>query len=130
MDCHSNVSAGSLHWWILTTVTNIALTYLGMSSLPFDHCDDRLFIQVLILSLKDRGRSAGSMSALILTFWCATFAKEATVVYPEKLRKSLAQFRRQGGRIELPGWQEDLCDDDASITIVADSMNGHQVISS
>lgn len=79
-----------------------------------------------MLSLKDRGRSAGSMSSLMLTFWCATFAKEATVVYPDKLRKSLVLFRRQGGRIELPGWQED---DDANVTIVADSMNGHQVIS-
>ena len=81
-----------------------------------------------MLSLKDRGRSAGSMSSLILTFWCATFAKEATLVYPEKLRKSLALFRRQGGRIELPGWQDDPCDDDANVTIVADSINGHQVI--
>ncbi|XP_065896481.1 serine-rich adhesin for platelets-like isoform X2 [Dysidea avara] len=82
---------------------------------------------VLMLSLKDRGRSAGSMSSLILTFWCATFAKEATLVYPEKLRKSLALFRRQGGRIELPGWQDDPCDDDANVTIVADSINGHQI---
>jgi len=86
---------------------------------------DTLFTQVLMLSLKDRGRSSGSISSLVLTFWCATFAKEATVEYPDELRKSLVLFRRQGGRIELPGWQDEPSDED--ITVVADSINEQQV---
>ena len=77
-----------------------------------------------MLSLRDRGRHNNSLCSLMLTFWCATFAKEATLVYPEKLCDALKQFRHMGGRIELPGWP---CDE--VVTAVCDSLNGHVEVS-
>lgn len=78
-----------------------------------------------MLSLRDRGRFSNSLCSQMLTFWSATFAKEAILVYPEELRDALRQFRHMGGRIELPGW-EMLPDCDSSVvTVVADSLNGH-----
>lgn len=78
-----------------------------------------------MLSLRDRGRYNNSLCSQMLTFWCATFAKEATLVYPEELCDALRQFRHMGGRIELPGWPED----DKLVTVVADSLNGYVEVS-
>ena len=78
-----------------------------------------------MLSLRDRGRHNNSLCSQMLTFWCATFAKEATLMYPEELRDALRQFRHMGGRIELPGWPES----DKNVTVVADSLNGHIEVS-
>lgn len=72
-----------------------------------------------MLSLRDRGRFTNSVCSLMLTFWCATFAKEATLVYPDELRDALRQFRQRGGRIELPGWKPE-----DEVTVVEDSLNG------
>ena len=74
-----------------------------------------------MLSLRDRGRHSNSLCSQMLTFWYTTFAKEASLVYPEELCDALKQFRLMGGRIELPGWPES----DKNITVVADSLNGH-----
>ena len=79
-----------------------------------------------MLSLRDKGRFNNSLCSQMLTFWCATFAKEATLVYPEELRDALRKFRHVGGRIELPGWEER---DSSVVTIVADSLNGHTEVS-
>lgn len=81
-----------------------------------------------MLSLRDRGRFTNSLCSLMLTFWCATFAKEATLVYPAELRDAIIQFRYKGGHIELPGWDA-LPDSDSIITVVKDSLNGHIKVS-
>ena len=78
-----------------------------------------------MLSLRDRGRHNNSLCSQMLTFWCATFAKEAILVYPDKLRDAFKQFRHRGGRIDLPGWPEN----DKVVTVIADSLNGHVEVS-